>query len=157
MPLCYPTRPCGAGSCRTPGRIPCRRNASCWSCPSTSLALAFSGRCALWCRLSARAIATAIRSCRNMERRRRSLLRFAEPEDPWARSAQKPSAGFGIITVTQTRKRVFESNAWWCVWCVVRIIHDTASLSRRVRTMHLIGWQNTWEQAPGVPATPSPP
>ena len=22
---------------------------------------------------------------------------------------------------------------------------------------HLIGWQNTWEQAPGVPATPSPP
>ena len=23
--------------------------------------------------------------------------------------------------------------------------------------MHLIGWQNTWEQAPGVPATPSPP
>ena len=53
MPLCCPTRPCGAGSCRTPGRIPgggafCRRNASCWSCSSTSLALAFSGRCALW-------------------------------------------------------------------------------------------------------------
>ena len=23
--------------------------------------------------------------------------------------------------------------------------------------MHLIGWQNTWEQAPGVPATPSHP
>ena len=23
-------------------------------------------------------------------------------------------------------------------------------------SMHLIGWQNTWEQAPGVPATPSP-
>ena len=23
--------------------------------------------------------------------------------------------------------------------------------------VHLIGWQNTWEQAPGVPATPSPP
>ena len=22
--------------------------------------------------------------------------------------------------------------------------------------MHLIGWQNTWEQAPGVPATPFP-
>ena len=52
-----------------------------------------------------------------------------------------------------------------CRWCVggvlvvlvVRMIHDTASLSWRVRTMHLIGWQNTWEQAPGVPATPSPP
>ena len=23
--------------------------------------------------------------------------------------------------------------------------------------VHLTGWQNTWEQAPGVPATPSPP
>ena len=41
--------------------------------------------------------------------------------------------------------------------CVVRMINDTASLSWHVRTMHLIGWQNTWEQAPGVPATPSPP
>ena len=31
-------------------------------------------------------------------------------------------------------------------------------LCRYDRTsMHLIGWQNTWEQAPGVPATPSPP
>ena len=40
---------------------------------------------------------------------------------------------------------------------VVRMIHDMASLSWRVRTMHLIGKQNTWEQAPGVAATPSPP
>ena len=45
----------------------------------------------------------------------------------------------------------------WCVWCVVQMIQSTACLSRRVPTMHLIGWQNTWEQAPGVPATPSPP
>ena len=42
------------------------------------------------------------------------------------------------------------------VWVVQRI-NDTASLSWHVRAMHLIGWQNTWEQAPGVPATPSPP
>ena len=40
---------------------------------------------------------------------------------------------------------------------VVQMIHNTASLSWRVRMMQLIGWQNTWEQAPGVPATPSPP
>ena len=40
---------------------------------------------------------------------------------------------------------------------VVQMINDTASLSWHVRAMHLIGWQNTWEQAPGVPATPSPP
>ena len=38
-----------------------------------------------------------------------------------------------------------------CVVCVARMIHNTASLSWRVPTMHLIGWQNTWEQAPGVP------
>ena len=172
-----------------------------------------------------------------MARSRRSLLRFAEPEEPWARSAQKPSAGFRNITVTQTRKREFESYAWWWWWwwggvgrgcgheidndvsvdiesrknaaqhgspprpttvghqrlkkksrqagtqrrcgrsaknggktafprgkgeeeevvVVVQMVNDTASLSWRVRAMHLIGWQNTWEQAPGVPATPSPP
>ena len=34
---------------------------------------------------------------------------------------------------------------------VVQMIHRTACLSRRVLTMHRIGWQNTWEQAPGVP------
>ena len=44
-----------------------------------------------------------------------------------------------------------------CVVCVVQMINDTASLSWHVRAMHLIGWQNTWEQAPGVPATLSPP
>ena len=44
-----------------------------------------------------------------------------------------------------------------CVVCVVQMINDTASLSWHVRAMHLIGWQNAWEQAPGVPATPSPP
>ena len=43
-----------------------------------------------------------------------------------------------------------------CVVLVVRMIHDKASLSWRVRTMQLLGWQNTWEQAPGVPATLSP-
>ena len=37
-PQCCPTRPCGTGSFRTPGRFPgggafCRRNASCWSAP----------------------------------------------------------------------------------------------------------------------------
>ena len=34
---------------------------------------------------------------------------------------------------------------------VVRMIHDTASLSWRVRTMHLTGWQNTWEQGSRCP------
>ena len=44
-----------------------------------------------------------------------------------------------------------------CVVLVVQMINDTASLSWHVRAMHLIGWQNTWEQTPGVPTTPSPP
>ena len=34
-----------------------------------------------------------------------------------------------------------------CVVSVVQMTNDTASLSWRVREMHLIGWQNTWEQA----------
>ena len=53
---------------------------------------------------------------------------------------------------------------WVVVWVgvgvvawVVQMTNNTACQSRRVREMHLIGWQNTWEQAPGVPATPSPP
>ena len=49
---------------------------------SSSPALAISGRCALWCNFSARAIATDIRSCRNMERSRRSLRRRALPVPP---------------------------------------------------------------------------
>ena len=44
-----------------------------------------------------------------------------------------------------------------CVVCMVQMTNNTACQSRRVREMHLIGWQNTWERAPGVPATPSPP
>ena len=40
---------------------------------------------------------------------------------------------------------------------VVRIIKPQGSLSCQAPEMHLIGWQNTWEQALGVPATPSPP
>ena len=42
-------------------------------------------------------------------------------------------------------------------WVVVRMI-DGNGVSDQARSyVQLIGWQNTWEQAPGVPATPSPP
>ena len=34
---------------------------------------------------------------------------------------------------------------------------EHVSVDMNALRMHLIGWQNTWEQAPGVPATPSPP
>ena len=51
---------------------------------------------------------------------------------------------------------------WWCVGgvgggaggdlCVTR-----GSLSCHAHSCTSFGWQNAWEQAPGVPATPSPP
>ena len=40
---------------------------------------------------------------------------------------------------------------------VVQMIKYAPCLSRVAPKMHLIGWQNTWKQAPGVPATPSSP
>ena len=44
---------------------------------------------------------------------------------------------------------------WW--WWYGQLSTACVSLHTRRQRMHLIGWQNTWEQAPGVPATPSPP
>ena len=42
------------------------------------------------------------------------------------------------------------------VSCVVQMINrDGVSVQAR-SYMQLIGWQNTWEQAPGAPATPEP-
>ena len=57
------------------------------------------GRNEEWCRAAANSMRTVIRSCRRNERSRRSLLRRAEPVE--TRSAKAPSAGLGIITVTQ--------------------------------------------------------
>ena len=46
---------------------------------------------------------------------------------------------------------------WWSWWSWYGLLSAACvSLHTRRRRMHLIGWQNTWEQAPGVPATPSP-
>ena len=47
-----------------------------------------------------------------------------------------------------------------CVVCVVSVVQmiNGNGVSVQARSyMQLIGWQNTWKQAPGVPATPSPP
>ena len=40
---------------------------------------------------------------------------------------------------------------------VVRTVCLTYVSVQIRQRVHLIGWQNTWEQAAGVPATPSPP
>ena len=104
--VCRWIRSCGPrGSTRPVGRNPPGSSSKSWKSYGwgggvvRNLAVAISGRCALWCNFSARAIATDIRSCRNMERSRRSLLCRAEPVE--TRSATEPSAGLGIITVTQ--------------------------------------------------------
>ena len=44
----------------------------------------------------------------------------------------------------------------WFVVVVQMIERNGVSVQDR-SYVQLIGWQNTWEQAPGVPATPSPP
>ena len=36
---------------------------------------------------------------------------------------------------------------------VVQMMKNAPCLARVAPKMHLIGWQNTWEQAPGFPAT----
>ena len=95
--VCRWTRACGRGSTKASGRPPPgsssnRLKSTGWGggvarnlavyfvslSSSPTLAVLYP-RGAVWCKASARAIATVIRSCRNMERSRRSLLRFAEP------------------------------------------------------------------------------
>ena len=67
--------------------------------------------------------------------------------------------GGGRVLCILCFRVVCPSFGYVCVACVVRVvqmINDTASLSWHVRAMHLIGWQNTWEQAPGRPRHPFP-
>ena len=55
--------------------------------------------------------------------------------------------------VTQERQTLVENG----LVVVVRMIEGNGVSVQARSKMHLTGWQNTWEQAPGVPATPSPP
>ena len=81
-PACSETS-CSPGSLRAPGCVPgggvlCFYRASCASCTTSSLTLAIFGRFgAVWCVISARVIATVIRSCRSHEQSRRCRLRAA--------------------------------------------------------------------------------
>ena len=105
-------------------------------------ALAISGRCALWCNFSARAIATDIRSCRNMERSRRSLLRRAEPVE--TRSAPEPSAGLGIITVTQKGNACLSHTPCCCCCCS----DESMSVCMSTAPQSLIGRASTPKRRP---------
>ena len=95
-----------------------------------------------------------------LEQRLGSRIDEKHPLMSWRpRHAANCVSGYKLMDDSRTpdQRRCGNTSNSPVVECVVRMIHDTASLSWRVRTMHLIGWQNTWEQAPGVPATPSPP
>ena len=173
MPLCCTIAPCGCTSTRGVGRVPggsrvCPRRAWCSSrtSPSPALVTVFWPRKASfamgpyeWCPIVARAIAIDIRSCRHHERSRRSRrLRAAPARSPW----------HSIATARDEKEK--RSTHWCCqnlvcscseevvmVVCVVQMMKNAPCLARVAPKMHLNGWQNTWEQAPGVPATPSPP
>ena len=99
--------------------------------------LADSWRCALWCVDSARVVATLIRSCRNMERRRRSLQRRALPVPPPAsrstsivnrldkQKATQKATQLVVVVVVQTR----------CMTIV--LIHGSQRMHRIEVTEHL--------------------
>ena len=70
---------------------------------------------------------------------------------------------------TNKETRVWVKRLWcvwrgvvWCgvgcgVWCLCGSDDSEHAVSVQGHAyVQLIGWQNTWEQAPGVPATPSP-
>ena len=109
---------CGPGSTRQPGRSPgggvfCPRGAMCASCSTSSPTLAIFGPLgAVWCVISARVIATVIRSCRSHERSRRCRLRAAAvavstPELVDIIKAQKSH---------QHKTRATCLSLGWCVW-----------------------------------------
>ena len=96
--VCLGTRSCGpGGSTRPVGRLPpgssshswkssgwgggglCRRNASCSSRPSSPALAILSPRGAVWCDISARAMAIDCRSCLKAARSRRPVRRCAAP------------------------------------------------------------------------------
>ena len=99
---------CGPGSRRLPGRTPgsggfCARRPTCFSCSTPSLVLVtvLSARrpsCAVstfgyeWWDTFASTAATVCCSCRNHERRRRCLRRFAAPSPSTIRGRQLDSA-----------------------------------------------------------------
>ena len=58
---------------------------------------------------------------------------------------------------TQGSAEVPERGEQEVVVVVVQMINGNGVSVQARSYVQLIGWQNTWEQAPGVPATPSPP
>ena len=78
------------------------------------------GEIPMWCNFSARAIATDIRSCRNMERSRRCRRRCAAPElgcslgsirkgdatKQWARLGETPVVGVVVVVAVVVMKNL---------------------------------------------------
>ena len=98
-------------------------------------ALAFSERCALWCVLSARAIATLIRAYRRYARRRRSLRRRALPVPPPPPSRSTSIVNRWSFTKGYAKWQLLSGNA--CLVCLVCLVlthsSGTVSLSTKLR------------------------
>ena len=81
-------------------------------------------------------------------------------------SLTPPSSGTSVFAIRMRKnegtKRSPEQKAcnlhepWWWLWCG-RWYTTTMFIHSRAYACTEFGWQNAWEQAPGVPATPSPP
>ena len=107
--------------------------------------------CALWCVDSARAMATLIRSCRNMERRRRSLSGGGHFLCRRLHRVRRPSSTAEVSHKRQPRSYAWVETPgwwWWCGQCVrgksLSINHDYATNS---------GGRTSGSLTPGVPAT----
>ena len=112
-------------------------------------------------RSSARAIATLRRSCRSNCLSRRCRLLMAAPAcsaiEAVHMKVQKKVTCTKRSNLRTPRKRVCLNLEVVVVVVVRASCSEHVSVDMNAQRMHLIGWQNTWEQAPGVPATPSPP
>ena len=65
--------------------------------------------------------------------------------------------GWGVCVCVGRGVGVGGWEGWGGAGWVVQMIKKHAASVQGRAYVHLIGWQNKWEQAPGVPATPSPP
>ena len=158
---------CGRGSRRLPGRTPgsggfCARRPTCFSCSTPSLVLVtvLSARrpsCAVstfgyeWWDTVANNAATVCCSCRNHERRRRCLRRFAAPSPSTIRGRQLDSA-----MKTQRTTKCSQTCLSLCGGGGSDARLMTCVFPNAIVDAPNWGGRTPGSQTPGVPATPSP-
>ena len=143
---------CGPGSCGRPSRetgggVFCRRGASYVTCSSTSL-VTVADLCPReeWCVACATAIATAIRSCRSIERRRRSRRRLAAPAP--STPAMASTARVSMLRILWERQ-LSSGSDWWWWWCGRGVNEMSLSVSHHEHAPN--SGENAWESDSGRP------